>query len=62
MITEWTVECPYCWEHFSTVVDYSAGEQEYVEDCQVCCRPIVLTLRVGMDGELTNVDVYPEQD
>lgn len=27
------------------------GEQEYVEDCQVCCRPIVLSVTVDVDGD-----------
>lgn len=35
-----TIDCPYCGESFSTQVDLSAGSQNYVEDCAVCCRPI----------------------
>ena len=38
------VNCPYCGEAIELVVDYSAGSQEYVEDCSVCCRPIVVTI------------------
>lgn len=34
------VQCPYCGETTWLVVDASAGAQAYVEDCQVCCRPI----------------------
>ncbi len=41
------VNCPYCGEEIELVVDYSAGSQEYVEDCSVCCRPIVV--RIGQD-------------
>ncbi len=33
------VQCPYCWEQIEVVVDCSVGNQEYVEDCAVCCRP-----------------------
>lgn len=55
MIDEVTVNCPYCGESFSTVVDYSAGEQNYIEDCFVCCRPIEFTLNVDMQGNLTEV-------
>lgn len=32
--------CPYCWQTISFVLDLSAGEQSYIEDCEVCCRPI----------------------
>ena len=62
MITEWTVSCPYCGEPFDTLVDYSAGAQQYVEDCRICCQPIVFHVSVDADGELASVDVYPEQD
>jgi hypothetical protein len=34
------VACPYCGEPLQLLVDSSAGEQQYVEDCAVCCRPI----------------------
>lgn len=40
MVVETTFDCAYCGERNATTVDLSAGEiQEYVEDCQVCCRP-----------------------
>lgn len=32
--------CPYCWESISMLLDLSVREQTYVEDCEVCCRPI----------------------
>ncbi len=43
------IQCPYCWETFETVVDCSVVEQQYVEDCYVCCQPIVF--QVTSDGE-----------
>ena len=34
-------------------LDPSGGaEQEYVEDCPVCCRPNVVTVEVGEDGQV----------
>ena len=41
-LIEETIGCPYCGENISILVDDSLPEQQYVEDCQVCCRPIVL--------------------
>lgn len=35
-----SIDCPYCGEQIELIVDDSAGEQQYVEDCSVCCRPI----------------------
>ena len=34
------------------LVDGSLPEQNYVEDCQVCCRPIVLNVSVDVDGDV----------
>lgn len=38
------LQCPYCGEWIELQVDSSAGEQAYVEDCSVCCRPIEVRL------------------
>ncbi|KAF1723025.1 CPXCG motif-containing cysteine-rich protein [Pseudoxanthomonas wuyuanensis] len=44
------IVCPYCGETITVFVDDSAGEQSYIEDCQVCCRPIQIRLRLDRDG------------
>jgi hypothetical protein len=44
------VACPYCGEHFETSADASAGPCKYVEDCQVCCQPIEMEIRVDDSG------------
>jgi len=62
MLDEVTIECPYCGESFTTVVDYSAGAQQYIEDCFVCCRPIIFHVHVTSTGELKNVTVMAEND
>lgn len=50
-----TVSCPYCGELLHTRVDLTAAETTYVEDCQVCCRPIELTIERAACGELSAV-------
>ena len=52
-ITEQAISCPYCGENISILIDDSVAEQSYVEDCQVCCRPIVLDVAVSHDGGVT---------
>jgi hypothetical protein len=47
-----TVQCPWCGESFVTFFDASAGEQSYIEDCQVCCRPIEMSFRQTMGGDV----------
>ncbi len=50
--------CPYCWEEISMLLDLSAGEQSYVEDCEVCCRPISLFYQTENDELIEfNADV-----
>ena len=52
-LSEQPLECPYCGEPISVVVDLSLEDQEYVEDCQVCCRPMVVSISVDADGSAT---------
>ena len=49
------ITCPYCGEVITTQLDLSAGSQTYVEDCQVCCQPMQIGLRVADDGGLEAV-------
>ena len=51
-LSEEAVSCPYCGETISVLVDDSLPEQSYVEDCQVCCRPIVLDVSVDAAGDI----------
>jgi len=51
--------CAFCGEMNPTFVDISAGKQQsYVEDCQVCCNPNILYIRVGED----TLEVHIESD
>jgi transcription elongation factor Elf1 len=42
-------QCPYCWENISVLVDTSVSSQSYIEDCEVCCRPINITVHSQND-------------
>lgn len=55
MLDEVSVTCPYCGEVFTTVVDCSGGDQDYIEDCYVCCRPILFSVKVDPGGQLAEV-------
>ena len=37
-------QCPYCWETISMLLDHSVS-QTYIEDCEVCCNPIEITVQ-----------------
>lgn len=57
-----TVHCPYCGEMVEIGLDPGSGAtQEYVEDCQVCCRPWRVFVAYREDGN-AEVSLEPEQD
>jgi hypothetical protein len=53
-----TVHCPYCGEAVEMFLDAAGGEvQEYVEDCEVCCRPWSVRVTIDSHG-VPNVDLH----
>ena len=56
-----TFTCASCWQTNETTVDPSAGaRQTYVEDCQVCCRPMVLRVTVSDDEAVIEAEAEAE--
>jgi hypothetical protein len=54
-------QCAWCFEENELDIDISAGkDQEYEEDCQVCCRPN--TIHVHIDDDAINIDVTAEAE
>jgi hypothetical protein len=51
------VRCPYCGERLQTRVDLTADEPSYVEDCEVCCRPIEFHIERDDVGGLAALQV-----
>jgi hypothetical protein len=54
LIHETDIVCPHCGEAFPLQVDTSQAEQSLIEDCTVCCRPIVLAIHCR-PGEIESV-------
>lgn len=58
-VDSYEIRCPYCWEAVTVLVEHSAGDQqEYTEDCQVCCQPILF--RISIEGDEVQIEVRPE--
>lgn len=55
------IQCPYCWEMIELMVDDCGEEQQYIEDCQVCCRPINVHVERD-DAEQIQVSVFTDDD
>jgi len=53
---EYFFTCPYCLQEISMLIDISMPEQEYIEDCEVCCNPIEVKVSVE-NQEIANFQV-----
>lgn len=47
--SEYFFQCPYCFESISFILESLYDNQNYIEDCQVCCHPVEISYRT--DGE-----------
>ena len=47
-----TLTCPYCGEPGELLVEVDDADQEYVEDCAVCCRPWQVRVSIAPDGSI----------
>ena len=56
-LLERKVRCPYCGELLVVLIDPSIQNQEYVEDCQVCCRPILFDVSIIIEGQDWDGDI-----
>ena len=55
------IECPYCGERIYLLIDCSIDTQDYIEDCQVCCRPMTIHVTVNEEG-LPQVEVQRDDE
>lgn len=60
-LLETHIDCPYCGEQLSVIIEVLDENQEYIEDCQVCCRPITFDILMANDGS-PSVYVRSEND
>ena len=60
-ISEQATYCPYCGESISVLIDTSLSEQNYIEDCEVCCKPIIINVSVISEDDIM-LDVKSEND
>ncbi|MDO8907980.1 MAG: CPXCG motif-containing cysteine-rich protein [Pseudohongiella sp.] len=60
-LIEQTIGCPYCGETNEVLIDPQDAGDQYIEDCQVCCRPITFNVAMDSMGNLS-VTVHDEND
>lgn len=60
LLLDQSYQCPYCGESLVAEIDPSVSRQTYVEDCAVCCQPIVLSY--VLDDDETVVEFSAERE
>ncbi len=60
-LRECRVSCPYCGELLSILVDGSVQQQEYIEDCQVCCRPMTIRVELTYNGDASVLALHEDE-
>jgi hypothetical protein len=61
LMEERIVQCPYCGEYIDLQIDTTAGNQMYVEECHVCCQPILMDVAI-MDNGMAAVSAMRENE
>ena len=61
-LIERSVGCPYCGEEFVALIDLSSGSNSYIEDYEICCRPIKFQLECAETGEISNITLWRDDD
>lgn len=52
--------CPHCFQEISMLIDPSVYKQAYIEDCEVCCNPLLINLELE-EGEIIYFEANPAQ-
>jgi len=55
------INCPYCNESITLLIDPSIPQQAYIEDCQVCCQPIEVRVEL-QDGEIVEIHAFQDNE
>ena len=58
-----SLTCPWCGSPTDVLIDCSANNQVFVEDCSVCCQPMVVRAEFeASTGVLTEVSAIRENE
>lgn len=59
---EHAVDCPCCGGHFTALVDPTEAGSEYIQDCEICCRPLRFVLASAPESGAIVLTVAREDD
>jgi hypothetical protein len=50
------ISCPFCGQTFALAVDTTQAAQQFTVDCEICCRPIEISIHCEA-GEILDLEV-----
>ncbi len=50
---EYNYICPHCFTSVSALIDTTIKEQKYIEDCERCCNPVEIKLRLDSRNKVS---------
>lgn len=56
------LDCPYCGESSRLSVDLTDQSRSFIEDCEVCCQPIQVSILVDATGILRHLSTRRMDD
>ena len=56
--TSQSIQCPFCGQTVHLALDTTLASQQFTTDCEVCCRPLAVTVECEF-GEILSLDVIP---
>ncbi|GIU33227.1 CPXCG motif-containing cysteine-rich protein [Shewanella colwelliana] len=59
-VIQQVIYCPHCGHHQHISLDISGGDQDYYDDCRVCCNPI--HMRTHIDAASHKVELFIDSD
>ena len=64
-LEERSIDCPYCGESIDILLEPVEADQDdathYIEDCQVCCRPICFNVTIDHEGDASVVVTHENE-
>ncbi|WP_434951665.1 CPXCG motif-containing cysteine-rich protein [Shewanella sp. HL-SH4] len=54
------ISYPHCGQHQHVTIDSSCGDQEYYDDCRICCNPI--HIKMHLDDSKRTIQLFIDSD
>jgi transcription elongation factor Elf1 len=60
--TDRQISCPHCGQHIVVSIDTTQGNQDYYEDCSVCCNSIHINMQLDEIKDRVNVQIDADDE